>query len=930
MTDELISVDLSESEETALLHVGVLHKSGRYPWGSGENPAQRGKMFLDYVQDLKRKGMTDAQIAKGLSDDASGHRVTSSDIRAATTIATSQKRAADVARAEHLKYERQMSNVAAAKEMGINESSFRALLDPGKKERTNSLENMANLLRDSVAEKRFVDVGEGVENHLGISNQQLKVAVSMLKEEGYEQHIVRVPQQGTGKETTLKVLAAPGVTWNEVRLNKADIRPPRGYTEDNGRTIKKDPNPISISSKRIMIKHGDEGGDEKDGVLEIRRNVDDVSLGGKLYAQVRVKVDDTHYLKGMAMYADDLPDGVDIRFNTNKTRAAVEAKGQGKLGALKEIDPKTGTAEAPFGAITRPRMYIGKDGKEHQSYLNIVNEEGDWDKWGKSLSSQVLSKQSPTLAKTQLDLRLKEKRDEYDEIMRLTNPTVRKKLLQSFAEDADSSAVHLKAAALPRQRTQVILPIKSMKDTEVYAPNFRDGEQVVLIRYPHGGIFEIPELTVNNRHAESKRLIGGARDGIGISSKVAARLSGADFDGDTVLVIPNNGKQIKNHPKLKELEGFDPQSAYPKYPGMKVMSGRTKQLKMGDVSNLITDMTIKGAPFSEIALAVKHSMVVIDAEKHKLNWQQSAKDNHISELKRKYQGDARAGAQTVISRASSQKKVFERKLRSAKDGGPIDPNTGKLVWEYSGAEYTKPGKTVVSKKGVVKDIPPKTVRKMGPKSSQMAETDDAYSLLSKDPTPLEYVYANHANSLKALANDARKSWYSTPNLVKSPTARKVYSGEVASLNAKLKTAYMNKPLERQAQLLAGTIEKAAKDANPDMDPAELKKWKGRALNQARERVGAKKARVEITSREWEAIQAGAISNNLLKNILDNADEDMVKAYAMPRQGTVMTDTKTARAQAMLNSGYDRSAIADALGVSVSTLNSSIAAKEGGS
>src|SRR5690606_28591941 len=76
--------------------------------------------------------------------------------------------------------------------------------------------------------------------------------------------------------------------------------------------------PVSVNSKRLQVRYGDEGGEAMDGVIELRRGVDDISLGGKNYAQVRIAVDGDRYLKGMAMYADDLPDGVDLRFNTNK------------------------------------------------------------------------------------------------------------------------------------------------------------------------------------------------------------------------------------------------------------------------------------------------------------------------------------------------------------------------------------------------------------------------------------------------------------------------------------------------------------------------------------------------------------------------------------------------------------------------------------
>ena len=59
---------------------------------------------------------------------------------------------------------------------------------------------------------------------------------------------------------------------------------------------------------------------DKDGVIEIRSGVDDLSLGDSHYAQVRILVDGNTYLKGMAVYSDDLPDGVDVMFNTNKKK----------------------------------------------------------------------------------------------------------------------------------------------------------------------------------------------------------------------------------------------------------------------------------------------------------------------------------------------------------------------------------------------------------------------------------------------------------------------------------------------------------------------------------------------------------------------------------------------------------------------------------
>lgn len=879
-------------EEDYLAHYGILRKSGRYPWGSGGPEVASNKSFLDYVSQLQKEGLTEAEIAAGLG-------VNTTQLRAAKSIARNEERQDKINMAQRLK-DKGMSNVAIAERMGLPESSVRSLLEPGIKDKADILTSTSNMLKEQVAEKKYIDIGAGVENQLGISQTKLSTAVAMLREEGYTLHYLKVKQLGTGKETTIKVLAAPGVSYSEVARNRAEIKQIQAFSDDGGRSYLGVQTPLSVNSKRVAVRYAEDGGADADGVIYVRPGVDDVSLGGARYAQVRIAVDGTHYLKGMAMYKDDLPDGVDLVFNTNKSSTANK---KDAMKAMKD-DP-----DNPFGAVVRQRI-DPRTGKV-TSAMNIVNEEGDWDRWSKSLSSQMLSKQSPKLAQQQLDMTYERKQREFDEIMNLTNPAVRRKLLESFSDDADSAAVHLKAAALPRQRSNVILPINSMSEKEIYAPNFRDGEKVVLIRYPHGGIFEIPELTVNNRHPQAKRALGQARDAVGINSKVAERLSGADFDGDTVLVIPNNKRAIKTAPALDGLKGFDPQRAYPAYEGMKVMSARTKAIEMGKVSNLITDMTIRGATAQELARAVRHSMVVIDAEKHKLNWKQSEKDNGIGQLKQKYQGSTRAGASTLISRAGSTVRVPERKPRPAAEGGPIDKTTGKRVYVPTGATYVDP-------KGRTK---PRTIE-----VRRLAETDDAHTLSSG--TPIEKVYADHSNRLKNLANQARIEAVKTKATPYSPSAKKAYAKEVETLQAKLNVAERNRPLERQAQLLANAIVQAKRDANPDMEKADLKKIQGQALAEARARTGAGKQRIEITPQEWAAIQAGAISNNTLNRILSNADLDKVKELATPRNREVMTSVKKARAQSMLAAGYTQAEIADALGVSLTTLKTTIA--EGGS
>lgn len=876
-------------EEAYLRHYGILRKSGRYPWGSGGTQSERNRTFIGMTDDLRKQGMSEKEIADGFG-------ITTTQLRAAKSIAKNEEKQAQIGEAQRLK-DKGYSNVAIGERMGLNESSVRALLDPGQKDKADVLETTANMLKDQVDQKTYLDVGAGIEHHIGVSRTKINTALARLQEEGYKLHYVKVEQLGTGQQTTIKVLTKPDVPYSEVFKNRDQIKGITSFSDDGGRSFFGIHEPISVSSKRIQVRYAEQGGSDADGVIYVRPGVKDLSLGESRYAQVRIAVDGTHYLKGMAMYKDDLPAGTDLVFNTNKSSTG------NKLDAMK---PLKEDKDNPFGAVVRQIVRRDPNGKETvSSAMNIVNEEGNWQDWSKNLSSQMLSKQSPALAKNQLDMTFERKKQELDTIMALTNPTVRRKLLESYADDADSSAVHLKAAALPRQGSHVILPINSMKETEIYAPNYRNGEKVALVRYPHGGIFEIPELTVNNHHPEAKKLLGNARDAVGIHSKVAERLSGADFDGDTVLVIPNNHKTVKTAPALAGLKGFDPKASYPAYDGMPKMSPRTKQTEMGVVSNLITDMTIRGANASELARAVRHSMVVIDAEKHNLNYKQSAIDNGIAQLKTKYQGGPRAGASTLISRASSTVRVPDRKPRSAAKGGPVDKATGKKVFEPTGETFTKNGKSVV-----------KTT-----KSVKLAETDNAHTLSSG--TPIEKVYADHSNRLKNLANEARKAAVHTKTTPYSPSAKTAHSKEVASLNAKLNIALKNAPLERNAQVLANAVISQKRAHNPDLEPSELKKMKAQALAEARARTGAGKQRIEITDSEWAAIQAGAISTNKLNQILANSDLEKVKQLATPKTKILMTPTKTARAKAMLNSGYTQAEVADALGVSLTTLKTSI-------
>lgn len=892
-----------------LLHYGMPRRSGRYPWGSGKDPYQHSGDFLSRVDELAKKGMSEKDIAESMG-------LTTSQLRIQKSLAKDERRQLEVDTAKGLR-EKGYSLNEIAKQMGYkNDSSVRSLLNEQSESRMKQSKQTAEFLKKQVAEKGMIDVGVGVERELGISKEKLKTALYILEMEGYEVYGGGVPQvNNPGKQTNLKVLCPPGTEHKEI-FNYENVHSIQEYTShDDGKTFETFKYPASFDSKRLAIRYAEDGGIEKDGLVEIRRGVEDLNLGGSHYAQVRIMVDGTHYIKGMAVYSDNLPDGVDIMFNTNKT------KDKAKMDVLKPIkeDP-----DNPFGALIKSNgqsYYTDKNGNKKLSPINKTREEGDWNEWADKLPSQFLSKQNLSLVKRQLGLASADKQAEFDEIMSLTNPTVKKALLKSFSDDCDSAAVHLYAAALPRQKYQVILPVPSMKDNEIYAPNYNDGEKVVLVRYPHGGLFEIPILTVNNKHKDAKKLIGpNPKDAVCINSKVAERLSGADFDGDTAMVIPTGGSvRISSKPPLKALEGFDPKMEYPERPGMKYMkSGKTDntQNEMGKISNLITDMTLLGASDDELARAVRHSMVVIDAAKHKLDYKKSEADNNIKALKKKYQGHVdpetgrySEGTGTIVSRAKGQQSVLKRQ------GSPIiDPETGKQSWKVAD-DLTYEKKVVDKKTGKVKT---KTITKTQ-KSTKMFETDDAYSLVSDSRNPVELAYADYANHLKALANQARKEMVTTPDIPYNPIAKAKYQREVDSLVAKANVALKNAPRERQAQTLANAIVQAKIKDNPDMTNKEKKKAGQQALDKMRRQVGAKRELVQITDKEWEAIQAGAISTNKLKTILNNADMDKVKQLAMPRSTKELSQAKINHIATLKASGYTNAQIAQKLGVSTSTI-----------
>lgn len=1033
--DEVLSVETDSLKD--ICHYGVGHDkgghSGRYPWGSGEDSFQRPDDFYAFVRNRETKGLSETEIARGLN-------MSTTELRAYKAAAYHFRRKDMVDKVKKLKEDNEnITNTEIGEILGkeynngkpINESTIRSLLHPEREANTNAAFKTAEFLMKQVDEKGVIDVGKIVNKELGVSDSKLNEALIIAQANGYEVLLGSVQQQANpNQRTPLRVLAPKGTPKSAVYDYKNVHHITEYHSDDNGKSFRKHEDPVSMDSKRVMIRYAEEGGKQKDGVIEIRRGVKDLSLGSSHYAQVRILVDNDHYLKGMAVYSDgkDMPDGVDIIFNTNKSL------GTPKMKVLKSTaDNLAKDPENPFGATIKEggqSYYDDPQGKftdpitgnkQSLSLINKVREEGEWSEWSKDIPSQFLSKQPVEMISKQLNKSVIDKQKDYDEIMKVTNPTVRAKLLDDFANDVDAVSVELKAATIPGTRYHVILPSKTLKDDEVFAPNFPDGTQLALVRFPHGGTFEIPIVTVNNRNKECLETIGNqSTDAIGINSTVAARLSGADFDGDTVITIPTNqaGIKVRSTAELEGLKGFDTGSYGPDPDGIKVDSEGNKhyfrngveyshinedykQIQMGIVSNLITDMTLQGATPNELARAVRHSMVIIDSYKHHLDYKSSALDNDVKDLHEKYQKSSKGGASTLISLAGNTATINQRApgkyiLDQAgnKDNGNelflanpydrifidrktgktytdkdkrtinIDTNTGEKLYRETGDAYTKV--TYIDSAGEKRQSPaylnidgvyrrPRVdvsdkeimftykdknlyyrnesgefvkvtskeevnVVKTTMKVEKMKLVDDANKLSSG--TVQERYYADYANKLKDMANKARLNYLydSSHPIPYSPEARLQYESEVKSLEQKVAKAELNAPKERAANLLAAAIVKEKIEASDtELTPDDIQKLRNNELVKARLRYGAHNMRFEVTEKEWEAIQKGAVSNNRLKSILRYADQDVIRKLATPREEIKISESDIMRIKGLSERGETNAAIAKRLGISVSTV-----------
>ena len=958
--EEEIVNDLSQlsdvGREIILKHYGVKRKSGRYPWDPSLHLPKNYK-FIEDRDEMKKRGLSDNEIAKQMG-------LSTTVYRSKVTIAKEELKQYNMQRISKLQSEGMIID-DIAKTIGTTGQTVRNYLDeiknPNKSARAQRVqtEAVADTLEAAVKRSKYIDVGKGVEIQMGISKEKLKSGLNALVESGeYEVHNLRIAQvTDKNNSTPVKVLTKKGVERSEIYKNMDKVRPVEEFAiNGDARMFQQMERPKSIGWDRVHIRyaipegqkgHGtNDDGAMMDGAMFLRPGVKDLNLGKASYAQVRIAVGDTHYLKGMALYGTEemfkgIPKGTDIIFNTNKTANKTPQE------VLKELkkNPEGGApidGPNPFGATVK-RQNTLVDAKGNPVYkpgvkdrfgnkvpqigsVNIVNEEGDWGSWSKALSSQFLSKQPTTVVHERLKATMKQVQDEYESIQKVTNPVIKKQLMESFVSDLESKQVHMKAAAPKGFQGHVILPVPDMKENEVYAPNYKNGEKVVLIRYPHGGRFEIPELTVNNNSVARKMISKDSPDAIGIHPKVASKMSGADFDGDTAYVIPNNKGKFKSRDSLKELKNFDP-NMYADKPGtFTPITKRYQQTLMGVVSNLITDMTLQGAPSNEIARAVKHSMVVIDAEKHKLNYKRSAEENGIDALMKRYMTHVDKVKYGDLERYNPKTRRVDK---------VIDPD--KLKKDLTpGKEYTS-ASTIVSrhKQSVITDgyqveVPDPKSKSGGTKMVWRNKKEtylvnmvkDANVFLGPNATKTEHHYADYINELKAFKNkvDSEMSGIKMP--ARDPKAAKIYAEEVLSMKDKVNQVKINRIKERQAQRMAEVSSKAEiarRSEDEVLKKDEISRIKQQALNKARSMVGAERTPVTITDDEWDAVQSNAVSGTLLKELVSFMDDSQLKSLATPRANKQMTDARKSKAKALLANGYTIAQVAEALGVSSSTI-----------
>ena len=168
--------------EDYLMHYGIKRRSGRYPYGSGDDPYQHGRDFLGRVEEMRKRGITytdpktgrtytgDTAIAKKLG-------LSTTQFRVELSYANEERRKLNVATAKRLRDKEGMSPTDIGKQMGVNESTVRSWFNENAEVRMNRAQATADILRERSKEVGMIDVGQGAELELNVSREKLKQAL---------------------------------------------------------------------------------------------------------------------------------------------------------------------------------------------------------------------------------------------------------------------------------------------------------------------------------------------------------------------------------------------------------------------------------------------------------------------------------------------------------------------------------------------------------------------------------------------------------------------------------------------------------------------------------------------------------------------------------------------------------------------------------
>ena len=171
IVEEMLSILESSESDTELKHYGIKRRSGRYPWGSGEDGYQRGMDFYARYEALKKKGFSDKDIARELGMLDKDGNPSTGILRMERAYAKDLRNIYNIERARSLA-EDGKGPTEIAKIMGVSrESTVRGWLDPGFEERTLKATNTAEFLQDMIYESEhgMIDVGKGAHIKLGLT-----------------------------------------------------------------------------------------------------------------------------------------------------------------------------------------------------------------------------------------------------------------------------------------------------------------------------------------------------------------------------------------------------------------------------------------------------------------------------------------------------------------------------------------------------------------------------------------------------------------------------------------------------------------------------------------------------------------------------------------------------------------------------------------